>query len=129
MSRQVHKRPKRVICVGDLDRRVILSERKITEPGFGETDFGEDFPDSREVWAQVATFAGRVLFNGVDTDTLISHEVSIRYSDSVTSETWVQLKDERGTRLDVVKVENLDERNEFMLLLCKSRGYAEASKV
>lgn len=126
MSRKALKLRRRKLCIGDLDRQVILSDREITEPSFGESDFGEEFPAPRAIFAKVQTLTGRTLWNGVDTDVVLTHEVSIWYDSSVTAETWVKLDD--GTRLKVEAVDDLDSRHEFMVLACRARGTEEASK-
>lgn len=115
------------MCVGDLNKLVTLSAREITEPSFGTTNFGEDFPDARDVWAKVRTINGRTLFNGVDTDIPLTHEITIRYDASATSESWVRLAD--GTRIKIVDTQNLEERNEYLVMLCTARGTQEASKL
>lgn len=120
MSRKTIRKTRRKICVGDMRDRVKLQSRDITEPAFGATDFDEQFEGTSEVWALVNTTAGKVIFNGVNADVAISHEIFIRHDPTVTAETWVELGD--GRRLDVVNVENLDEREDFMRLLCTERG-------
>ncbi len=127
MALNVLKLKRRQLCIGDMNQRVILSDREITEPGFAETDFGEKFADPKEVWAKVETPTGRTLWNGVDTDIVLTHEVSIHYDPEVTAETWVQLLPDE-TRLKVEAVENLEERNEWLVLACRARGTDEASK-
>ena len=62
------------------------------------------------------TVAGKVFFDGVNVDVAVSHEILVRYDPSVTSETWILLKD--GRRLDVVNVEDLEGRHEYLRLLC-----------
>ena len=119
MAKTLVRRPRRKLCVGDLDKRVILQTRKIKEPDFGATDFGEDFVKSDEVWASVKTTSGKVIFDGVAADVRITHEIGIRYNPDVTSETWIILG---GNQLDVALVDNLEERNEWMILLCTDRG-------
>lgn len=126
MSRQTLKLTRRKLCIGDLKTLIKISDRRLTEPGFSETNFGEEFPDAKTAWAKVRTINGRTLFNGVDTDIALTHEISIRYDPSVTSESWIQLTD--GTRLDIVDTQNLEERNEYLILLCNARGNQEASK-
>jgi SPP1 family predicted phage head-tail adaptor len=106
--------------VGILDKRVTLQDRAIQAPIHGETEFTEDFDSTATVWAAVRTTTGKTLFDGVGVDVAITHEVIIRYAEGVTSETWIELAD--GTRLDVVKPENLDERGDFLRLLCTDKG-------
>ncbi len=126
MSRQTLRRRHRKICVGDLSTVVTLETRAITEPVFGETNFSETFSAPKQTWAMIRTVNGRTIFNGVDTDIAISHEITIRFDSSVTSETWVRLLD--GTRLNVIDVQNYEERSEYLVLLCNARGDQEASK-
>lgn len=115
--------------VGQMRDRVRISGRTLEEPKHGEVDFREGFDRSAEErWARVNTTTGREVFAGVNVDDVVTHEIIIRYDECVTSESWVVLADE--TRLDVVAVEDLDERREFMKLMCRDRGDAnlEASK-
>lgn len=127
MARRVLAKSHRKLCVGDLSDRVVLQVRTLEEPVFGSPDFGEDF-QGKKAWARVRTLSGKTIFDGVSSrDVEVTHEVGIRYDPCVTSETWVRLGDRR---LDVVRVEDLEERHEWMLLLCVDRGLVskEASK-
>ena len=119
-ARKVVRRPRRKICIGDLNARICLQKRTLTEPTFGQAEFGEDFEGESEVWAAIRTTAGKVFFDGVNRDVNVTHEVFIRYDPTVTTETWVELRD--GRRLDIVNVENLEERHEYLRLLCTDRG-------
>lgn len=119
-ARKVVRRGRRKLCVGDLRQRVCLQKRTLTEPTFGDAEPGEDFEGTSEVWALVKTTAGKVFFDGVNADVNVTHEVFIRYDPDVTATTWIELEDER--RLDIVNVENLEERAEYLRLLCVDRG-------
>ena len=120
MSRLTLKRNHRKLCVGDLKDRITLQTRDLTEPVFGARDFTETFVTSDTVWAKVVTTQGRTFFDGVQTDQVISHQVTIRYLSTVTPETWILLDD--GNRLDIIDQEDLEERNEYLRLLCTDRG-------
>lgn len=121
------KRPKRQVCVGDLDTMITLQDRDITPPPFGDPDFDENFTDTGDVWAMVKTVSGKTWFDGVSTDINITHEIYIYYDPTVGAETWVLLN---GRRLDILDVDNLDERDEFLKLTCIDKGPAtkEANK-
>lgn len=121
------KRKKRQVCLGDLNTEIILQDRQIAAPLFGDVDFDEEFTATATVWANVNTVSGKTYFDGVETDTNITHHIFIRYDASVTAETWVELG---GRRIDILRVEDLDERGEFMKLICTDNGEAsvEASK-
>ena len=115
------------MCVGDLRTRITLSSRAITAPDFGQSSFGESFTTNvKTAWASIKTINGRILFNGVDTDEALTHEIIIRYDATVTAETWIQLAD--TTRLDIIDVQDFEQRNEYLVLLCNARGTQEASK-
>lgn len=121
------QRKKRQICLGDLDQQITLQDRNITEPDFGKVDFGENFIKKDIIWASVNTVSGKTFFDGVNTESIITHEFMIRYDVSVTAETWI-LYD--NNRYDILKTENYDGRKEFMKLICIDRGLStlEATK-
>lgn len=106
--------------IGHMRDRIKLLPRAITEPLFGITDFTETFTDVTETWANVTTTNGESMFDGVNTDVSITHEVFIRFDSSITEEAWVRLDD--GTLLNIVSVENFEKRSEFMRLVCNERG-------
>ena len=117
------KRKHRKVAIGDLSELITLQNRNIVEPLFGEPDFDEEFSGDLEVWAAVTTVNGKTFFDNVGTEgglqSDISHELFIKYESTVTAETWVILG---LNRLDILKVEDLDGRNEFMRLTCIDRG-------
>ena len=119
-ARKVVRKGRRKLCVGDLRDRICLQTRTITEPAFGNAEFGEDFEGESEVWAAIKTMSGKVFFDGVGADVNVTHEVLIRHDPTVTAETWIELGD--GRRLDIVNVEDLEERGEYLRLLCTDRG-------
>lgn len=120
MSRETLKRTHRKVCAGDLRWRVVLQNQTITEPAFADTDFGEKFDGDKEIFAKVRTLSGKTFFDGVNRiDVALTHEVTIRYDIAVTAETWVRYQDRR---LDILDVEDLEERHEWMVLRCVERG-------
>jgi head-tail adaptor len=119
---RLHRKRRRV-PIGDLDTRIFVEDRVQAAPAFGFTDAAMDFsahPQATMIWAKVETGSGRTLFDGVETDRKITHEVSFRRLSGVTAETWLRLQD--GTRLDILEVEDLDVRGEFQMALCEATG-------
>jgi len=116
-------RKKRQFSLGDMNERITLQNRVLTEPVFNNPDFTETFTTTAEVWAGINTVTGKTWFDGVSTDINITHEIVIRYDATVTAETWI-LFDSR--RIDILKVEDLDGRKEFMLLTCTDKGLSSA---
>lgn len=118
MSRVRFKHNRREANLGSMKNRIILHVRTLTPPTFEGVDFTEEFK-GKPIWAQVNTVAGKIFFAGVGSDFSLTHEIIIRYDSTVTSETWVELKDRN---LKIVSVENLNEEENFMLLKCIDKG-------
>jgi SPP1 family predicted phage head-tail adaptor len=112
-------RKRREPCLGDLRQRVKLHDRDIQEPKFGDPDFTEEFSGTKVVWASVKTIMGQTIFTGANVDVALSHEIIIRFDERVNSETWIEFE---GNNLNIVNVEDLDERHDFMRLRCMKRG-------
>lgn len=119
---------KRQVCIGDLRNKIDLNSRDITAPSFNSVDFDENFVVTKSVWAGIETQTGKVFFDGVETETAISHIMYIRFDATVTAETWITFA---SRRIDILKVEDMEERGEFMKLTCSDRGFEnrEASKI
>lgn len=126
-SCQPIKRKRRNVCIGDLDSLVTLENRSIQAPEFDTVDFDESFTaPNPAVWALVETVRGKTFFDGANTELDITHWIYINFDSTVTAETWVKLED--GRRMDILRVEDLDERSDFMLLHCTDKGTTEAGK-
>lgn len=112
---------KRTVCIGDLDKLITLQDRNITPPVYGSQSFDETFSGDNDVWAMIKTVNGKTVFDGVNADVNVTHEIYIIYDSSVTTSTWIEYD---GRRFDIVPngVEDLDERKEFLKLLCNERG-------
>jgi head-tail adaptor len=110
-----------------MEDRITLENRAIEAPEFDTVDFDETFTaPNPPAWALVETVRGKTFFDGVSTEEDLTHWIYINFDASVTAETWVKLED--GRRLDILRVENLDERSVYQLLHCNDRGDKEASK-
>lgn len=122
----------RRVCTGSLNRRIVLYNRAITAPSAGSTDYGEEFTSLKTVWSMIDTVRGVVLFDKTNTERDISHNIFIRYFASfeimfeTTAETWVGLipviTGMKESYLNIIRVENLDQNNRFLMLSCALRG-------
>lgn len=120
------RRKHRKVCLGDMDSVVKIQNRAIAAPAFGLVDFGEAFSDADPAaWALIETVSGEAVFDSTNTERSVTHHLYINFDVTVTEESWVELDD--GAKLDVVTVEDLEERHEFMLLRCSNRGTSEAA--
>lgn len=120
MTRCIHVAGKRrVICAGDLNKRITLQNRAIVPPIFGSSDFSESFDAGNDRWAAIKTVKGKTIFDGLNQrDREVTHEVFIRYDSTVTAETWISYN---SRRFDIIDVEDFEERHEFMRLLCTDK--------
>jgi len=110
---------KRQICAGDLDRRITLTGRTIQTTEIGTPDFGEDFPDAIQRWAMILTEKGDEVFAFNNVDRVFSHSFYLRYDPVITASYYVEFD---GNRYDILNVEDLDERHEFIRLKCALLG-------
>lgn len=117
---------RRKLCIGDMEHQITLENRAIQPPVFGSVDFTEDFTGNPPVWALIETVSGKTFFDGVSTEIDVTHWIFIEFDVTVTAETWIKLED--GRRLDILNVEDLDERSDFMKLQCNDRGAKTASQ-
>lgn len=126
------RKRKRNVCVGDMKDVITLQNRNITPPLFNIVDFDEDFqpidPLNTERFSLIETTTGKTFFDGVNTDTPITHIIYIRFDTTVTSETWIEFE---SRRFDILKVEDFEERHTYMKLTCVDRGLIskDASKI
>lgn len=111
---------KRGICIGDLDRKGTIQSRTMQAPESG-VDFAEDFTNIATVWCLFRTVEGLEFFDDTGLNTTHTHEAIFRYSSifSVTSENWFLIN---NNRYKILRVENLDERNEWILTKMIKKG-------
>jgi SPP1 family predicted phage head-tail adaptor len=129
MSTTRLKKKRRLVNVGHMRDRITFQNRSLEPPDHGLSDFDLAFSDDTERWAAVNTVTGKTLFDGVQGDVPVTHEILTRFDSTVTSETWVILS--TGERIDILTADPLDERREFMLLKCRETGSSttEAAKL
>ena len=103
--------------------RITLQNRAIQPPVFGTPDFTEEFSATMTVFCTINTVTGKDFFDGVTVNGIpITHEILIRFDAAVTADTWIEFD---GGRLNILKVEDLDERHKVQLLTCTDRGETE----
>lgn len=127
------RRKHRKICISDLDSEILLVDRSIQPPLAGSADFTErfleDIGELEPVWALIETVSGKTFFDGVGTETPITHNIYIEYDELITAEFWIILDvDLRPTLLsgdkilDILSTQDLEERHEWLKLECTVRG-------
>ncbi|MEE8341967.1 MAG: phage head closure protein [Candidatus Neomarinimicrobiota bacterium] len=106
------------ICAGDLRQRIEIQTRSITSPA-DCINFDELFTTVETVFASIETVNGQTVFDSTNTEVIVTHKIYIRFLSTVTAETWLQFNNEK---YDILKVENIDNRNEYLILRCNKRG-------
>lgn len=108
------------VCTGDLNKRVTLYVRNITDPQGGSVDYGETFLTPVVVWAMVDTLTkGLQIFDGTNVIGEATHLFYIRYLPSITFELYL---DYNSRRFRIIDVQNIGERDETIVLRCTERG-------
>lgn len=110
---------RRKVCIGDLNKRIGLQVRTLTEPLDGVADPTLVFGTATEVWAKIETSTGKTIFDGINTDVNITHTIFIRFRSDVDETTWIAYN---SIRYDIKRVENYEEVSEFLRLSCVIRG-------
>jgi SPP1 family predicted phage head-tail adaptor len=107
------------VCTGDLKWPIVVNTRSITPPTNDSVDYEEVFTSPMTVYAMIETVYGETVFDGTNTEKVITHKFYIRYVSDLTFEEWVLFRDKY---YDIINVENLNEENRFMLINANIRG-------
>lgn len=100
--------------IGELRHRVNLQSSSASQNDYGEQT--ESWTTYTTVWAAIKTLSGRELEHAQQISAEATHRVTARYNSSVTEENRVIF----GSRtFEVVSINNPEERNEYLILLCK----------
>ena len=110
---------RRIITIGDLNQRIKLQTRKLlTQFESGLEDI-QAYVTIASPWACVETRRGSDTFDNIELGDTYTHVFHIRYRDNLPATIWIEYKNQR---YDIVDVENLDERNEFLKICAKLSG-------
>jgi head-tail adaptor len=116
------KRKKTKVCAGSLNRTIEIHSRAIATPtnilGAG-VDYGESFTFLYKRRSMVAPIKGQVIFDGVVTEKIPTHNFFIRYTPGITAENWIVFD---GGRYDIINVLNIDQNSNFLQLEARLRG-------
>lgn len=119
------RRRRRIVAIGDMNEKITLQTRTLNTR-FQSSSHEDDvsFTDVQTVWALVETTRGVQEFDGVELRAAYTHRFYIRYTPDIDQMYWVEYN---SKRYDIVDVENLDERKEFLMLKCRLTGTNEAT--
>lgn len=112
---------KRELCVGSLRHRVTIVDRSLRAPTFSNKNYTIEHSNGRAFWASFKTSSGLDSFDGINIEGAVTHVAYIRYNPSanINAQDLLQFK---GRNFDILSVENLEERNEWLRLNCVELG-------
>lgn len=119
------RRKKKQVCIGSMNKKMIVNLREIQPPSQNSVDFNELFTPEKEVWGMVETVSGVTIFDDTNIEHAITHNVYIRYISNMTPEKWLKLLSVNGGNdvyLNIIRVENFGELNQFYRIFCTLRG-------
>lgn len=111
----------RKLCAGDLIHEVQVLEKSLVPPVAGSVDYKIEFDQDKSpvVFASLSTPRGKVIFDNTGTGRDVTHVFGLYFNPDYTSENVVLFD---GRFFDVLDVNDLDERHEWMVLSCAERG-------
>jgi SPP1 family predicted phage head-tail adaptor len=102
---------------GALRNRVTVQKRKRVSNSFGEE--ANDWKDVAEVYAAIVPLAATEAIKAESVRLVTTHQVTMRYTDSVTADCRLEWFDGFRTRtLAIASLLNVGERNAELQLLC-----------
>ena len=121
---KIRRKSKRV-CIGSLNKKIVVNLRAIQPPDQDSVDFDELFTPERTVWSMVETVSGVTIFDDTNVEHAITHNVYIRFISNMTPEKWLKLLSVNGgddVYFNIIRVENFGELNQFYRMRCTLRG-------
>ena len=119
MNKQVIRRPKRSVCIGDMKSRITIHAREAQAPSFQGADLTEKFSLSFDIWASIKSVTGKTFFAGVNADVAVTHEIYARYNSEITPDNWIEFE---SKYFDILAIEDYEERHKFTRMICTERG-------
>lgn len=112
-------RKRKKVCIGDKDTLITIQNRSIKAPTDG-VDFDEEFSAVGKYWALHDRPGNSTLFDGTNTEVVVTDRFYIEYDARVTTESWIELD---GNKYDIVASPlDIDGTKTDMLLNCVLRG-------
>jgi SPP1 family predicted phage head-tail adaptor len=113
------KRNNKTLCAGALKETIILKTRAQQAPKTNTASASIRFDCSRSVKAMVETKSGVDTFDGTNTNSLLTHEFTIRYLSDVDVQNSIEYN---CKFFNVERIVNINEENRYLTLICSERG-------
>lgn len=115
---------KRRICAGDLIHRIGIFDRELLGNVEKKLAYDTSFVGGESVSALILTRGGSQIIDGVSVTVRATHDFYIRYRADLDSQKWIIYN---GVIYDIMEIENLEERNEFLRISCIKKGTNRAA--
>lgn len=113
------------LCLSAFRKKIDLFRRDILAPASSQAHTHE-YESFANPFASIETKGKGVdIFDGIERSgadgipVVASHIIMIKFRSDVTAENYVRFG---GNNYDILKVENIDERNQYLRLFCALRG-------
>lgn len=113
------QRPKTTICAGALRETIKLQLRTQVAPKTQTATSSMQFNCLQAVKAMVITKSGVDAFDGTNTNSLFTHEFTIRYITNIDTTSFVEYN---CKYFDIDRIININEENRYLTLICTERG-------
>lgn len=114
------RRRRRLVALGDLNEKIDIQTRTLrSQFESGDNTADEVFVTVASPWSCIETIRGQNFFDNIEQGLNPTHAFYIRFRPLTSQEFWIWY---RGVRYDILDVENMDERSEFLKLSCRATG-------
>jgi head-tail adaptor len=107
----------RKLCVGDLDRIITIVERSIR--GSMNKNARHDIQYIDDVYCMIRSTRGVTVLDGQNTQRNVTHSIGIRFVPGLSTKHSFIFD---NYVYEIVNIENLDERSEFLVCDCIKTG-------
>lgn len=116
-------RYKTTVCIGNMDKRIGIYERKIKAPDFLNNqgvEYSEEFTLVKNIWSQIVPLKSFDIFAGINFKVGDkTHDIYVRYRSDINSQQYIKYKD---NYYKVLNIMNFEEDSRFLLLECSLTG-------
>lgn len=102
---------KKKINIGDLNKRIMIQKRNLTDDGIGGQE--EAWVEFRSVWAKLEPVSAWQQYHSMQLKKRVTHKITIRYLAGVQTDMRIKFG-ERTFQIHGIK--NVDERNYILEL-------------
>ena len=109
------------VCIGDLDKRIIIQTSSIAPNNSPNSVATTAFLTVVTVWAMIKTTPNTSFIDGVNVQNGVNTDFYIRFTSSIDIEKqlWIEYA---GNRFKVTNIENIDKESKFLRFRASEKG-------